>query len=427
LRQVFRIPVYRRLLVAYGLNELTWGIGTVALAILVYRRTGSALGSAAFFLCSQFVPALVSPLIVARVAGHGPRRLLPGFYLLEAILFGVLAWMSAHFSLVPVLAVALVDGAVALSARVLSRAATVEVLRPLDLLHEGNASTNFVFTIGFMAGPALGGVVVATGGTVAALLVNCALFAGVTLVLAATADLPNANPEETREGSAWQRLWRAVAHVRADPAARCLLILQGVGMVVFTISTPVEVVFAQHTLHAGAGGYGAMLSGWGAGAVVGGAAYARWRRRSGRGLITLSAAALAAGFAIIAAAPGIVVAVAGSAVAGSGNGVGFVAERTMLQEYTPQRWMSLVMSLNESLSQATPGLGFLLGGTLAYLADPRAAFAVAAAGSVVFTASAWILLGPARIGPPPTPPAGVSPEPAPERVPTAAGGRGTLV
>ena len=49
-------------------------------------------------------------------------------------------------------------------------------------------------------------------------------------------------------------------------------------MVLFTISFPVEVVFAQHSLHAGPRGYGALLSAWGAGAVVGSAVYARWRR-----------------------------------------------------------------------------------------------------------------------------------------------------
>ena len=348
MKQVFRIAVYRRLLVAYGLNELTWGIGTVALAVVVYRQTGSALGSTAFFLASQFLPAFLSPLLVARLVGYAPRRLLPVLYGLEALLFGLLAWMTTEFSLVPVLAVALIDGAVGLSARVLARAATVEVLRPLDLLHEGNAGINFAFTGCFMVGPAIGGVVVAAGGSVAALLTNCGLFAGVTLVLATAVGLPESSADDAHEGSAWQRLGKAVAHVRGDPATRAILIVQALGMVVGTISVPIEVVFAQHTLHAGAGGYGAMLSGWGAGAVVGSAAYARWRRRPGRALITLSAAAFTVGFAIIAAAPEIVVAVAGSAVGGFGNGIGSVAQRTMLQEYTPRRWMSLVVSLNES-------------------------------------------------------------------------------
>ncbi len=427
MRQVFRIPVYRRLLAAYGLNELTWGIGTVALAILVYRRTGSALGAAAFFICSQFLPALLSPVLVARVAGHAPRRVLPVLYGAEALLFGVLAWMSTEFSLIPVLAVAALDGVVALSARVLARTATVEVLRPRDLLHEGNAAINFAFTGGFMIGPAVGGAIAAAGGTVAALLVNCGLFAGATLVLATAVGLPEVNPEEAGGGSVVERLRKAVRHARTDPPTRGILALQAFGMVVGTISIPVEVVFAQHTLHAGAGGYGAMLSGWGAGALVGGAAYARWRRRPGRNLITLSAAALAVGFAITAAAPGIAVAVVGSVVGGFGNGVGSVAERTMLQDYTPRRWMSLMMSLNESLSQAMPGLGFVLGGAITALADPRLALAVGAVGSVVFTAAAWIVLSPARIGPRPEAIPEAPTEPRPERVPTAAGGRETLV
>ena len=427
MREVFRIPVYRRLLAAYGLNELTWGIGTVALAVLVYRQTGSALGSTAFFLSSQFLPALLSPLLVARLERRAPRRLLPLMYGLEALLFGLLAWMTTEFSLVPVLAVALIDGAVALSARVLARAATVELLRPLDLLHEGNAGINFAFTGCFMVGPAIGGVVVAAGGTVAALLVNCGLFAGVTLVLATAVGLPGARAEEPDEGSPWQRLRMAADHVRADPASRWIMTLQALGMVVGTISVPIEVVFAQHTLHAGAAGYGAMLSGWGAGAVVGSAAYARWRRRPGRTLITLSAVAFTAGFAIIAAAPTIAIAVIGSAVGGFGNGVGSVAQRTMLQEYTPQRWMSLVVSLNESLSQAVPGFGFVLGGAITAATNPRVAMAVAAVGSLVFTLAAWTRLSPARIGLPPDPSVDKSPEAQAERVPTAAQGRETLV
>ena len=53
---VLKLPAYRRLLAAYTLNELAWSVGSLALAVLVYRRTGSAIGAMGFFLCSQFVP-----------------------------------------------------------------------------------------------------------------------------------------------------------------------------------------------------------------------------------------------------------------------------------------------------------------------------------------------------------------------------------
>lgn len=401
MRQVVGVPVFRRLLAAYGLNELTWSFGTIALAVLVYRRTGSALGTTAFFLCSQFAPALASPLLVARLTGIDHRRVLRFLYGLEAALFGLLAWMAAHFSIVPILAVVLIDGTVAISARAVARTASVDVLRPRDLLHEGNAVINLVFSVAFMAGPAIGGLVVAAGGTVASLLVNCGLFAVIALVLSATA-LPATHVHDEDLGrTGLQRLRAGLDHARAHRAVRWLLILQSAGMAAFTISIPVEVVFAQHSLHAGAGGYGAMLSGWGAGAVAGSAAYARYRRRPGRALLAASGVALGVGFAIMATAPTIVVAVVGSALGGVGNGSGAAAGRTMLQEYTPQRWMGVMMSVNESVSQAAPGVGFVLGGVLASATDPRVALAVAAAGSLAYAGAVWVLLRPGLIGDPP--------------------------
>jgi MFS family permease len=192
--------------------------------------------------------------------------------------------------------------------------------------------------------------------------------------------------EESTRG----RLRTALAHVRATASLRRLISLQAIGVVFFTISIPVEVVFAQQTLHSGAGGYGALMAAWGAGAVAGSAAYARWRRKSARALISASAAALGCGLAVMAAAPTIAVAVVGAALGGASNGVEIVAMRTALQERTEERWMAIVVGLNESIAQATPGLGILLGGAIAAVADPRIALAVAAAGSLAFTAAAWV-------------------------------------
>lgn len=396
MRKALRLPVYRRLLIAYGLNELAWSVGTLALSVLVYRRTGSALGSTAFFLCAQVLPAFVSPVLVARLDQLPFRRLLPGLYALEAIIFGLLSALAADFAVGTVLVLALADGIVALVARSFSRTATVAELVPADLLPEGNALTNGVFSVAFMAGPAIGGAVVVAGGTVAALLANCAIFAGIALVLA-TAGLTGPGKHARTAGS---RLRAGLEHVAATRALRTMMLLQAAGVAFFTISIPVEVVFAQQSLHAGAGGYGALLSAWGAGAVAGSAVYARWRRQSPRVLIAASAASLACGFAVMAVAPTIAVAVVGAALGGISNGVEMVAMRTALQERTEGRWMAIVVGLNESVAQATPGLGILLGGAIAALTDPRIALAVAAAGSLAFTLVSWLALSPAALGPP---------------------------
>jgi MFS family permease len=409
MKPVLRIPIYRRLLLSYALNELAWSVGSLALAVLVYRRTGSALGSTAYFLFSQVLAALAAPLLSTRMDGRPPRLVLPAAYAVEAILFAILAWMTGRFSVAIVLGLAFLDGSVGVASRAMVRTVTTEVLRPRDLLHEGNALMLFVFSLCLMAGPTIGGVVVAVGGTVEALLVNCGLFASMALVLATTSGL-STGAESAPEGP--NRLRTALKHVSGDRPVRLMLLLQGAGMLVFAIATPVGVVFTQHTLHAGASGYGVMLSAWGAGAILGSVLFGHWRRRSGRMLLVLSGAALAAGFGVMAIAPDLQVATAGAALGGFGNGLGGGAARTLLQEYTRQRWMGMVMSLNESISMAAPGIGFLLGGIMAAAISPRWALGLAAAGSLAYGLGAWIWLRPSAIGPPP-PHAPAPAEPAP--------------
>jgi predicted MFS family arabinose efflux permease len=389
-KPVLRIPTYRRLLAAYALNELAFMIGSVALALLVYRRTGSAVGATAFFLFAQFVPALISPMTVARVDQLPARSVLPVLHGFEAVIFLVLAWVAgSHFSVVAVLALAFLDGTVALTARALTRAATVSVTQPVGLLREGNAVSNAAFSVCFMFGPALGGAIVATGGTSAALLVNAALFGLIALNLATTRGLPEAAPVRA---PAKGRVRAALAYVRVTPSIRGLMLLQGFAVLFFTISVPVEVVFAQHSLHAGAAGYGGMLSAWGAGAVAGAAIFARWRRRPSRELIVGGAACLAVGFPVMAAAPTLAVAIVGAALAGIGNGVESVAVRTALQEEIQEEWMALMMSLYEALFQSVPGAGMLIGGAITALWSPRAALAVAGAGALAVTVAAWFVL-----------------------------------
>lgn len=408
MRDALNIPAFRRLLGAYTLNELAWGIGTVALALLVYRRTGTAVGAAAFFICANFVPALLSPLLVARLDQRSVRVVLPILYLLEMVAFLVLAWLVGRFSLAATLVLALADGALGLAARAIARAASVSVLTPSGLLREGNAIANGAFAICFMAGPALGGVLVGAGGTRTALLVNAALLAVMAVTLASSHDLPRAPAERTPTAG---RLRAVLQHVATQLPIRRLLWLQSVAMVFFTISIPVEVVYAEHSLHTGAGGYGALLSAWGAGAVAGSVIYARTRRAAVRIQITGGAAAVGAGFVVMAIAPSLGVALAGAAIGGTGNGIEVVAMRTALQEHVGEAWMARVMSLNESLGQAVPGIGIALGGALTALASPRTALAVAGVGSLVVTVLAAVVL--AGDGPGPEPQPALEEPPAP--------------
>jgi MFS family permease len=96
----------------------------------------------------------------------------------------------------------------------------------------------------------------------------------------------------------------------------------------------------------------------------------------------------------MAAAPSLVVAIVGAAIAGVGNGIVFVAGRTALQEAVTGGWMALMMSLNESIYQAVPGIGIVVGGAITATAGARLALAVAGIGCVATSFGAWLTLLP---------------------------------
>ncbi len=389
---------YRRLLVAYTLNEMAWAVGSLALAFLVYRRTGSALGASAFFVFSQVVPALAAPFLVARIDRRPTRLLLPLLYGGESLAFLALAIVARHFTLVPVLGLALLDGLMAMTARPIARASTVTVTTSAGLLREGNALSNTAFSVSYMISPAIGGAVVAAGGVSIALFINTGLFALIALDLATSTNLPAPLAdagEATIPGR--ERLRAGLAYVRTHPVLRKLMTIRISAMVFFTMSVPVEVVLAEHVLHSGARGYGALMSAWGAGAVAGSAVFARWRRTEARLLMALGATLIGLGFLGMASAPVLVVALIGAAIGGAGNGIESIASDTALQEATASSWLVLVTSFSSSLGQVVPGIGILFGGALTALAGARTALGVGAVGSLLAAGAIWLFLHPRRV------------------------------
>jgi predicted MFS family arabinose efflux permease len=391
-REVLKLPAYRRLLTAYALNELAFWVGSLALTVLVYRKTGSAFGATGFFLCSQVAPAALSPWLVSRLDRAAPRVVLPALYAVEGLLFLVLSWFAHRFDLAAVLSLTLLDGVCALAARALARAATVTVLNPVGLLGDGNAVMNAAFTACFTAGPAAAGVVVASGGTVPALIAAAVLFGLIAASLTTARMLPAA---DTDPAPAAGRLRAALDYARRQPAVRSLLGLQAVSLLFFAVPVPVEVVLAEHTLHAHASGYGWLLAAWGVGAFAGSLIYGYWHRLPARVLIALGTGGLGVGFLVVSVSRGLGPALIGIGIAGIGNGIQAVAARTALQEHVEQHWMGMMMGLNEAMFQGVPGLGIPLGGLLAAAAGPRAAFAVAAAGAGAAAVATWVVLRPA--------------------------------
>src|ERR1700759_2136059 len=125
-----RRPLFRRLATTYAINEMGDWMGIVALSVLVYEATNSPLATAGLFLGTRFLPGFLAPLLVTRIEKPPPRLALPLVYCGETAAFGALALLVPHFSLAVVVALATVDGTLALAGRALTRAVVASVLEP---------------------------------------------------------------------------------------------------------------------------------------------------------------------------------------------------------------------------------------------------------------------------------------------------------
>src|ERR1700709_413319 len=137
-----RRPLFRRRAPAYAVNELGDWMGIIALSVLVFDRTDSALATAGLFLGTRFLPALPAPILVTRAERPPPRFALPVIYCGEAAAFGGLALLASHFSLAGVIALATIDGALALTGRSLNRAGGAAQVEPAGELRAGHAPLN---------------------------------------------------------------------------------------------------------------------------------------------------------------------------------------------------------------------------------------------------------------------------------------------
>ena len=379
------LPGFRRLGVAYFVNELGNWLGEIALAVVVFTITDSPIATAGLFVAMQFVPAITTPLLVARIDALSNNRALAGLYLGEAVSFCALAALATNetFVLAGVLAIAAVDGTLATAARARTRAAAGAILEPAGLLREGTGILNLGFTAGAAAGPALAGLLVSTAGAQAALLADAASFVAVAALLASSRAISSRREDADDAGSeqTWlERLRLGFAYVRERPVLRSLIAAEGIAFVFFALVLPIEVAFAKETLGAGDLGYGLMLASWGVGMVVGSIIFSALRAASLASLLLGGTLAIGLAYLGTAVSPHLAFACLASVVGGAGNGVQWVAVVTAIQDLSAEAYQARVLGLLESLASGLSGLGFLLGGAIAAIASPRASFAVAGAG-----------------------------------------------
>ncbi|HUA05352.1 MAG TPA: MFS transporter [Solirubrobacteraceae bacterium] len=390
LRKTWRIAEFRALLVSYVINRAGDVVGALALAVIVLAATRSAIATAALFLATQFVPGVVGPFLVARIGGTAPGRVLPVCYLVEACLFLVLAAIARHTTVGLIIALAFADGTLAFAARSVTRSTTASTLIPHDLMPEGKAAFNVALAAATVAGPVLGGVLLALLGPTTALAADGVSFLVAALLISCTPALraPVPKSEGSPGGTRRRHLRAAFGYVAGNASLRALVFGEGIAFVFFYLVVPVTVIYATRSLHAGPAGYAAILASWGAGAVIGSTVHVRLARRVGHAGILISTAAVAIGYLGTGLAPTLFVACCASVLGGVGNGTQWASVETAVHQQVEEHFRLRVSAMLESMAALAPGVGIVLGGALTALFSPRAAYLAAGAGLVALIALA---------------------------------------
>ncbi|HEX6618684.1 MAG TPA: MFS transporter [Solirubrobacteraceae bacterium] len=379
-----RHPGFRRLAASYTLNELGWGFGTVALGLVVFDHTDSALAMTGLWLCTLLVPAFVGPAATAQLDRAGVRRVLPALYVAEAAIFAGLALLSSSPWLPLVLLLAAADGILALVGRALTRAAVAATLKPAGELDAGNTLLNVSFSLCFAIGPAIGGLVIAAWGVSAALWVSAGLFAAMSITLVTSRSLP---PAHADAGDTWfARVRAGISHALGNRAVRRIFYAHAVALVCAAMISPVEVIWAKEILDGGNSAYGIVLSAWGAGTLLTGLVLVSlWRRVPVVMRIPLGAGTMSIGYVVMTLATSLPIGALGCFIGGLGNGFYFVSVIQAIQERTADEYQGRVMGLLESTTAGGYGVGFLLAAAITELASVRVTFAATAVGVTLAT------------------------------------------
>lgn len=378
-REVLAQREFSAVLVAWLVSMVGTVVTHVALALLVFERTGSAFLSALAFSIGWLPHLVVGTLLSGLVDRVRPRRLLVGCDLASA---GVVGLMVLPGLPVPaLLGLVLVQGCVT-PVFMATRAATLPDLLPGDSYVLGRSLLNVVAQGSQLVGYAVGGLLVAAVSARGALALDAASFLVSALVLrVGMADRPPVRAEggglarDSLDGL--RRLWRL-------PRVRALLLLGWLPPMLGVVPEAVVVPYAA-AQGAGATAAGLLLAAVASGVLVGDLGVARLLRPEQR-LRVLAPLALWVFVPLLAFAvePALGVAAVLLALSGLGWGHG-IAQSQALLAALPAELRGRGLALATSGVMLTQALGFALGGALADVVAPEQVVVLAGAAGLLVT------------------------------------------
>ena len=360
LREVYGNRGLRQLQLAWAGSIIgTWAF-SVALAVYAYRHGGaSAVG---LVVLIRWLPAAFTAPFMGILGDRYPRVLvMMASDLLRAAAFAgmtvcVLLDVPSGFVYALVGATSVISTAF----RPAQAALLPALARTPEELTAANVSSSTLESLGFCAGPAIGGVILAVSNTWVVFAATAGTFVWSALLLAAL--LKTDEPPLIREPR--PIVHEAVEGFRTIARDRRLQLVIGLFSAQTLVNGAMGVlitVSALQLLHIGPGGVGYLNSAVGVGGLIG-AVFSLMLvgRRRLAGMFGIAVAGTGGPMIFIAPHPSTAIALVAFALIGISNIVEDVAGFTLLQRTTPSEVLSRVFGVVHSLFFATVAVGAIL-------------------------------------------------------------------
>ncbi|MGH9915482.1 MAG: MFS transporter, partial [Pyrinomonadaceae bacterium] len=295
-----RHATFRRIWLASLLSNLGIMIQGVGAAWAMTQMTSSA-DWVALVQTALNLPIMLTAMPAGAIADMHERRIVVlvslGIALAGATGLTIFTWMN-WLTPINLLALCFVVGTgMALMAPAWQSSVSEQV--PVEILTSAVALNSISYNIARSLGPAIGGIVVATAGAVAAFGLNAVLF--FPLIVALLLWKRNLDPSPLPPEKLIRAIVTGVRYVMHSPSMKVLLTRSMVTGVVSGAITALMPLVARDLLHGGAQTYGVMLSAFGMGAVFGALNINRVRNRmSVEAAIRISALSMGGAVALVA-------------------------------------------------------------------------------------------------------------------------------
>lgn len=273
-----RHAVFRRIWLASLLSNLGLLIQGVGAAWAMTQMTSSA-DKVALVQTALMLPIMLISMPAGAIADMYDRRVVAlislGIALVGATALAVLAWLNLVTQNILLIFCFIVGSGMALFGPAWQSSVSEQV--PAENLASAVALNGISYNIARSFGPAIGGIIVATAGAVAAFAANAVLYIPllVVLFLWRRSSEPSRLPRE--------RLNRAIIsgirYIANSPSIRIVLTRTLVTGVIGGSVMALMPLIARDLLHGGAQTYGIMLGAFGVGAVIGALNIGELRKR----------------------------------------------------------------------------------------------------------------------------------------------------